>query len=124
MASAAQAAGGPRLAGAWGSLRHLGAERSLRRASWPKPAPACFQQSLQAEQHGVGALELPPLLERHERLEVVDGHQQQREHLDELLPVLRRVALTSSRSHGGHEQVAALVVVGAVDTDAQTCVGE
>jgi hypothetical protein len=34
---------------------------------------------------------------------VVDGHQKQRDHLYELLPVLRRVALTSSRSHGGGE---------------------
>tara|TARA_B100000795_G_scaffold226333_1_gene182335 strand:+ start:283 stop:450 length:168 start_codon:yes stop_codon:yes gene_type:complete len=47
-----------------------------------------------AEQHGVWALELPPLLEGDEALEVVDGHEQQRQHLDELLPLLRRVALT------------------------------
>ena len=37
-AIAAHAAGGPRLAGAWGSLEACsGAETGLRSASWPKP---------------------------------------------------------------------------------------
>ena len=43
-AGAASAADWPRLAGAWGSWRHLwsGAESSLQRASWPKSEPTCF----------------------------------------------------------------------------------
>ena len=38
-----QAADSPRLDEAQGRLRRDGAERSLRRASWPRPEPACFR---------------------------------------------------------------------------------